>query len=355
MSGEASEVPSMGHDFLAEAEAEAAESAGAESSEPSEQGSSASDDVDAQAAELAKEALKGKKEKKTKPDASQVQAAVPPKPQPPAWQPKKLPVNGKEYEVKSLEQLESLARRGLAFMQRAEDINRLWEETQGQQKRMQDDLGGYLQELYSKDPNKAADVAERLLLERAQLAELERQNPAAAQAYRLQKELERRDAADKQRSEQVKQQELQQLERQQDEHLDKLLDAAITEGGLPKTTPVVRTMGHLLRLNLQRGIELTQQELVAETKEVLGKTYGDFFDGLNDEQVLDMLGPKRTERIRKALLAKAQRGVKPDAKPAAPKKSPPADWRKADDADKDAFEREIANLKRQAAKEMFRR
>ncbi len=360
MSGDASDIsPQIGMTFLAEAEAEAAEGGEQGGGESSGQTGSVSDDVDAQAAELAKEVGRNKQSSTQKPKngaTSQTQPPAQPKPAPIQYA-KKLPVNGKEYEVKSLEQLESLARRGLAFMQRAEDINRLHEETTTRHREMEEDLGGYLEKLWQKDPQKAADVAERLLLERAQLAELERTNPAAARAYQLQKELERRDAAEKQRQQEEQQREQQQLAQQQDEQLDRILNQTLTEANLPRTTPTVRTMGHLLRLSLAKGIELTPQELAQETREVLNRTYSEYLDGMSDDAILDVLGPKRTERIRRAILAKAQKGgPRPDAKPvrAAPKPAP-RDWKDGDAKEKDEFEREIAALKRQAAKEMFRR
>lgn len=354
------EFAQVGMQFLAEAEAEAAEQGGDEGgAEPSGQTDSVSSDVDAQAAELAKDVVKNKQTTKPKNGApAQVQKpAAPPPADPNVWKPKPLKVNGKEYTPRNVQELEAMAARGYAFMQRAEDITRLHEETTTTAKRMQEDLGGYLRELYAKDPQKAADVAEQLLLERAQLAELERQNPAAAQAYRLQKELERRDALDKQRQEQIQQQEQQQLAQQQDEQLDRILDQTLTEANLPRTTPTVRTMGHLLRLSLAKGIELTPQELAQETRNVLDRTYGEYFDGMADDAILEMLGPKRTERIRKALVARAQRGTpRPDAKPVRPTpKASTTDWRAADAKEKDDFEREINALKRQAAKEMFRR
>ena len=355
MSGDAFEVPQMGMQFLAEAEAEAA-AAPPPASEASGQTESASDDVDAQAAELAQEAVKGKQTANGKPKngaTSQTQRPAAPKPAPEVFEAYEVDVNGKKYAVRSREQEKSLIRRGYAFMQRAEDINGLYENTRAQHERMEKDLGGYLEELWSRDPQKAADVAERLLLERAQLAELERTNPAAARAYQLQKELERRDGLERQRQQQAQQQEMQQLAQQQDEQLDRILDQTLTEANLPKTTPTVRTMGHLLRLSLQRGIELTPQELAHETREALNRTYGEYMDAMSDEALMDLLGPKRTERIRKALVSRVQKGApRPDARPARrPAQAAQPDWNKADAKEKDDFEAEITRYKRQAARE----
>jgi hypothetical protein len=348
---QSNEFAQAGQEFLAEAEAEAAESAGAE---VSGQTASASSDVDAQAKELAAEALKGKKpQSKAPPQKNGATAGQ--QPDPNTWKPKALKVNGREYTPKTLAELEAAAMRGYAFMQRAEDINRLHSETSEASRRMKEDLAGYLTDLHRTDPERAADVAEKLLLERAQLRLLEQENPAAAQAYRLQKELERRDAADKQRQEQAEGEQLQRLQAEQEEQLDRLLEQTLVEANLPKTTPTVRTMAHMYRLALSKGIELTPVELAAQTRDVLNTTFGQYLDAFDDEDMLESLGPQRLERIRKALLARAQRPARQaQSKPAA-KKPAAKSWQDEDAADKDDFENYIGRLKRQAAKEMFKR
>lgn len=229
----------------------------------------------------------------------------------------KLKANGKEYEVDSEEKLIAAAQRGLAAEQN-------WQKVRQEVDQMRQTLQAKLREVEEREKfaaerpaewlrsrtDKAEDIAEELLLERAREAlAMEEMTPRERQLYLEKKEVAAKlEKAEKERQG-IKEAEETRMVTEQQNQIAAVFSKALTDNKLPANNTTVRIMSAIYRANVQRGVELSSEQCAKLTKAHLEHIAKDINSGsiesLSAEDFVKQY-PKQADAIRQYYVSKAK-------------------------------------------------
>lgn len=167
-----------------------------------------------------------------------------------------------------------------------------------------------------KNPNIGVDVKEMVkqqLLEEYEAEQLKAQDPREYELRELKRKLEAREAEDqKMREEQEaqrKHQEMEQMVAHERGRLQKLFMTALDKTSLPQSEHTLAEMASIYALNLNRGLDLTPEEIVQEVEERFNTNAQRYLSNLKGEQLAKRLGEDVVKEVLRYSLEKA-RGAK---------------------------------------------
>lgn len=308
---EADTAPSMGAEFLAEAEAEAA----GQSELPL-----GNDDV---VSDIAQAVPRKDSNKRVAPPPQ-----MPPRPgqlkqskggleqrqqQPPAekpFDPIEVEVNGKKIRAESREELEAQLRRGYALMQKARQLEQERQAMAEDRALLQKNPRAWFLRQNAENTQQARAAAEALLLDEAiynQLLEKDAVDGGQrAKAFALEKRQEYEQEANALRQQREQQQRQEMEVAKEAETLETQFVEAIEKHGYPRSPIAIKIMANVLADCEQEDHHPSTPELVRESYKMLAELQGQHFEAMGPKNILQGISKRHLEWIRQALVAQAR-------------------------------------------------
>lgn len=266
-----------------------------------------------------------------------------------------LKVKGKTHKVKNLDELKAAAQRGLAMQQNYEEFKRQSDSMRSELENQKAEVQAMIDQA-KKDPakffkshnDKAEDIAEQLLLDKAREWEAtQNMTPRERDLYFKNKEYQEKLAAQEEAETKRSDATNAELVRQQENQIGAVFSEALQKHGVPKSTISVRVMAGIYRANLSKGIELTPEQAAGLTKQQLGKIFSEAYGELDPAEFIKLM-PKTADRIRAHYANQAKgkpRSQEVGEVPMRKAGTKPTRRRDPDEIDDEAWERSIKKMK----------
>lgn len=222
----------------------------------------------------------------------------------------KLKVDGKEIEESFdpndddyLTKQLQLAKMG---QKRASEAAQLQKEVQAFIKALKEDPRKVLA-----DPNIGIDIKQLAAQVIEEEIENSKKSPEQLEKEKLQKELQELRDQQAREKEERDQREFERLQASEYERYDMLMSKALEKSDLPKSPYVVKKMADYMLLSLQKGVDLSPDEVLPLVRQELQNDIKEMFAVMPDEVIEGIVGKDVIGRIRKKSVAKAKQQTAP--------------------------------------------
>lgn len=181
-----------------------------------------------------------------------------------------------------------------------------------------DQIGNYLEQARG-DKTKLRALIKELGADEKELAAMiieeeianSQKTPQQLEKEKLENELRQmKEERDREKTEWTKK-EFERLQQQEYERYDILMSQALEKSDLPKSPYTVKKLSDYMLLGLEKGVELTPEELLPLVREEIQEDVRQMFSAMPEEVIEKLIGTDVLKKLRKKNIAKAREGAVP--------------------------------------------
>ncbi len=225
----------------------------------------------------------------------------------------RLKYNGKEYDEALPFEIPD-TKEAKEYMAKHLQMSKLSQTKSQEAAQWQKDATDFL-DLLKKDPRSVlSDPSIGLDLKKfaAQIIEEEIENskksPEQLELEKIKLELKKERDEGKKRVEDQKKKDLEKIQNEAFEHYETMIDKALEGSDLPKTPYTVKKMADWMLVGLEKGIELSGEDVLSLVREEMHSDLKEMFAAMPEDVIESLVGRENINKIRKKNLAKAKAG-----------------------------------------------